>query len=266
MSRWLRNCYLGVIALILVAPIVVIVGVSVNEPRFLSFPPKGFSIKWYLEIFVNNAWFNALKHSLVVAFSSAALALSIAVPIAYCLWRYRLWYARLLYGLGITPFVLPPVIMALGFLVFFTTIEVHGKLLNVIVAHGVFLVALPLITVSLGLESIEREMIEAAHTLGANNLTTFRTVIFPMVRPYMISGFAFAFVLSLNEYIIAFMTVGFTYETLPIKIFNSLRYGYTPVMGAVAVLFVVVNVLVFGLIGRFGDLPKLLGAWAPREH
>ena len=151
--------------------------------------------------------------------------------------------------------------MALAFLLFFNTVGVHGKIINVIVAHGIFLVALPLITVSLGFESIDEEMLEAGRTLGADNLTVFRTVIFPMVRPYLISGFAFAFVLSLNEYIIAFMTVGFTVETQPIKIFNSLRYGYTPVMASVAVLFLVVNVLVFGLIGRFGNLPRLLGAW-----
>ncbi len=265
MSKWLRNLYLTAVALVLLAPLVVIAGISVNEKKFLSFPPKGLSTRWYFEIFQNEAWFNALTNSLVVATSAALLAVSVAVPIAYCLWRYRLLYARILFGLGITPFVLPPVIMALAFLLFFTTIGVHGKLVNVIIAHGVFLIALPLITVSLGLESIEREMIEAGRTLGANDLTVFRTVIFPIVRPYMISGFAFAFVLSLNEYIIAFMTVGFTVETLPIKIFNSLRYGYTPVMGSVAVLLIAINVLVFGLIGRFGDLPKLLGAWAPRD-
>ena len=53
--------------------------------------------------------------------------------------------------------------------------------------------------------------------------------------------------LSLNEYIVAYMTVGFTVETLPIKIFNSLRYGYTPTMAAVTVLFVAIAALVFGL-------------------
>jgi putative spermidine/putrescine transport system permease protein len=69
-------------------------------------------------------------------------------------------------------------------------------------------------------------------------------------------------VLSLNEYIVAYMVAGFTVETLPIKIFNSLRYGYTPVMAVVAVLFVLLAALIFGLIARFGDLPKLLGAWS----
>jgi putative spermidine/putrescine transport system permease protein len=93
----------------------------------------------------------------------------------------------------------------------------------------------------------------------------FRTVILPLVRPYLISGYAFAFVLSLNEYIVAYMVAGFTVETLPIKIFNSLRYGYTPVMASVAVMFMLLAILVFGLIARFGDLPKLLGAWSHKE-
>ena len=60
----------------------------------------------------------------------------------------------------------------------------------------------------------------------------------PLVGPYILSGYAFAFVLSLNEYIVAYMVAGFTIETLPIKIFNSLRYGYTPTMAAVTVVFV----------------------------
>jgi len=261
MSRILRNLYMAAIALVLVAPLVVIAGVSVNASKFLSFPPKGFSLQWYVEIFADSAWFAALQNSLIVAAGSAGLAVSIALPVAYCLWRYRLFYARALFTLGVTPFVLPPVIMALGFLLFFTTVGVHGKMINVVLAHAIFLTALPLITVSLGLESVRHEMIEAGQTLGADDVTVFRTVTLPIVRPYIISGFAFAFVLSLNEYIIAFMTVGFTVETLPIKIFNALRYGYTPVMASVAVVFILVNVLVFGLIARFGDLPRLLGAW-----
>ena len=266
MSRVLRNIYMALVAVVLIAPLVVIAGVSINASKFLSFPPKGFSLQWYVEIFANDAWFTALQNSLFIAACSAALAVSIALPIAYCLWRYQIFYARVLFSLGVTPFVLPPVIMALGFLIFFTTVEVHGQMINVIIAHGIFLVALPLITVSLGLESVQREMIEAGQTQGADDVTVFRTITFPIIRPYLISGFAFAFVISLNEYIIAFMTVGFTVETLPIRIFNALRYGYTPVMASVAVVFILVNVLIFGLIARYGDLPKLLGAWSARDE
>jgi putative spermidine/putrescine transport system permease protein len=135
-----------------------------------------------------------------------------------------------------------------------------------LISHAIFFVTLPLVTISLGLESIDRQLIEASQVMGADDRTVFRTVILPLVTPYLVSGYAFAFVLSLNEYIIAYMVAGFTVETLPIKIFNSLRYGYTPVMASVAVMFVLVAILVFGLIARFGDLPRLLGAWSSRDQ
>jgi putative spermidine/putrescine transport system permease protein len=156
--------------------------------------------------------------------------------------------------------MLPPVITALGFLVFWVTLGLYGQMGATMVSHGIFLVTLPLVTISLGLRAVDPALIEAARVMGAAPRTVLWTVVLPLVLPYIVSGYAFAFVLSLNEYIIAFMVAGFTVETLPIKIFNSLRYGYTPIIAVVSVLFVGLAALVFGLIGRFGDLPRLLGA------
>jgi len=240
--------------------LVVIFGVSLNEPKRLLFPPEGLSLQWYGELLQASGWLNALRNSIVIALGASTIAVSIALPLALYVWRKQNRLAKALFGLGVAPFMLPPVISALGFMVFWITVGFYGQIGATIVSHGVFLVTLPLVTISLGLEAIDRQLIEASRTMGANDRTVFRTVIFPLARPYMISGFAFAFVLSLNEYIIAYMVAGFTVETLPIKIFNSLRYGYTPVMASVAVFFVMTAILVFGSIARFGDLPRLLGA------
>ncbi len=57
------------------------------------------------------------------------------------------------------------------------------------------------------------------------------------------------------------MLIGFTHETLPVKIFNSLRYGYTPIMAVVSTFFVLMTVGVLCIVERFGDLPRLFGAW-----
>ena len=181
--------------------------------------------------------------------------------------RYRPWRRGHGFATGSTRtgLILPPVITALGFLSFWVMAGLYGQMITTMISHAIFFVTLPLVTISLGFESIEPEIVEAAETMGADSHTVFMTVIFPMIRPYMISGYAFAFVLSLNEYIVAYMVTGFTVETLPIKIFNSLRYGYTPVMAAVAVVFVLLAVFIFGLIGRFGDLPKLMGALNPEK-
>ena len=265
MNKTSRNIFLGLVIFILSSPLVIVSGVSLNAKKRLFFPPEGLSLRWYVELLSEREWLIPVQNSLTVAVSSSLIALSIALPLAYFLWRYRVFYARVLFTLGISPFILPPVITALGFLSFWATVGLYGNILATIISHSIFFVTLPLVTISLGFESIDHEIVEAAETMGANSRMVFRSVVFPMVRPYMISGYAFAFVLSLNEYIVAYMVAGFTVETLPIKIFNSLRYGYTPVMAAVTVVFVLMAALVFGLIGWFGDLPKLLGALNPDE-
>ena len=234
--------------------------VSLNAENRLFFPPQGLSLRWYSEFFADSAWFMPALRSVTIAALAALVAVSVALPLAYTVWRYDVRYGRWLYTLGLAPFALPPVITALGALVLWIMLQSYGRPYTVVLSHAAFLVTLPLATVSLGLRSMNPQLIEAATTMGTNSRAVFRTVIFPSIRPYLLAGYIFGFVLSLNEYIIAYMTVGFTVETLPIKIFNSLRYGYTPVMASVSVIFFLTAALLFSLVGRFGDSPKLLGA------
>ena len=262
MSR-LGRAFAALVGLFLLAPLLVVAGVSVNARRTLAFPPEGFSLGWYAAIVTDAGWRDALIASVTLALVAASIAVAVALPLAWFLWRRVAPWARAFELLGLAPFILPPVITALGFLGFWATLGVYGAAWTAAIAHGVFFVTLPLVTLSLGFASIDRSLTEAAATLGAGDTVVFRTVVLPLIAPYLLSGFAFAFVLSLNEYIVAYMTVGFTVETLPIKIFNALRYGYTPTMAAVSVVFVALAALVFGAIAAFGDLPRLLGA--PRE-
>ncbi|ASY64031.1 putative ABC transporter permease [Sinorhizobium sojae CCBAU 05684] len=262
MTAFFRKFYFFLTALFLALPLIVVAGVSINQKQTLAFPPEGFSTSWYGEIFLNPEWRNALVASVTLALLSAALAVAIALPLAWFLWRRVAPWANIFQLLGVAPFTLPPVITALGMLTFWATAGFYGQPWTAIVSHAIFFVTLPLVTLSLGFTSIDRSLVEAAATMGADERTVFRTVVLPLVLPYIVSGYAFAFVLSLNEYIVAYMTVGFTMETLPIKIFNALRYGYTPTMASVTVLFVATAAVIFGLVARFGDLPKLLGAMA----
>lgn len=261
-ERIATRLFLFLVALFLAGPLVVIAGVSVNEKRSLTFPPDGFSFHWYAQIFTDSGWRGALTTSVLIALGAATLAVLIALPIAYALWRRVSIVGRLIQTLGISPFVLPPVITALGALSFWATVGSYGAWYSVVISHAIFFTSLPLVTLSLGFSTIDREVTEAARTMGADERIILSTIVLPMIAPYIVSGFAFAFVLSLNEYIVAYMTVGFTMETVPIKIFNALRYGYTPTMASVSILFVGVAVAVFGLVARFGDLPRLLGAWS----
>lgn len=265
MTRLARNLFYTTVLVVLSAPLFIVAGVSVNEKKFMIFPPRGFSFRWFAEVFEKTKWSEPLTNSLIIAFSSGVIALTIALPIAYFLWRYRVTYAKALYAMGLMPFALPPVITALGMLFFWVELGHTGQIENIILGHSVFLVTLPMVMISLGLESIDREVIEAARTMGADDRRTFFTIILPLVRPYMVAGFAFVFVLSMNEFIISYFLGQYAIVTLPVKIFSQLRSGYSPVIASVSVMFMLLAIAVFGLVAWFGDLPKLLGAWSPRE-
>lgn len=265
MIRSAQTAFITLMVLFMSLPIIVVGAVSFNERKTLLFPPRGFSLRWYGDLFSKRDWVEAVTNSLVIATFSGIIAISIALPISYYFWRHRIFFAKALFTIGLVPFMLPPVVTALGFLIFWVTLGHYGKLENDIISHGVFLVTLPLMMISLGLETLDRSLVEAAGTMGANARKTFNTVILPLVFPYILSSYAFCFVLSLNEYIIAFMVAGVTVQTVPIKIVNSLRYGYTPIMGSVAVIFVFLAAIIFGLIARYGNLLKLLGASGSEE-
>jgi len=266
LGRLARDTFVGLVLMTMAAPLVVVAGVSLNARKMLFFPPRGLSLHWYAQVFEKRAWFEALTTSLTVAVSAGVIALAIALPISYALWRYRITYARVLYGIGMLPFALPPVITALGMLIFWANLGYVGKIPNIVIAHGVFLVTLPMVMISLGLESIDHEVLEAARIMGADDRTAFRTVVLPLILPYLVAGYAFVFVLSLNEFIISYFLGQFVTVTLPVKVFSQLRSGYSPVIASVSVMFILLAVAVFGAIGRFGDLPKLLGAWRPDDR
>jgi putative spermidine/putrescine transport system permease protein len=139
--------------------------------------------------------------------------------------------SRLLTAMGVAPFMLPPVITALGFLVFWVALGMYGQIGATIVSHGIFLVTLPLVTVSLGLRAIDLALLEAARTMGATPGQVLRTVVLPLVLPYVISGYAFAFVLSLNEYIIAYMVQASPWRRCPSRSSTAFDTATTPIMG-----------------------------------
>ena len=263
--RLLRQIFLGMMFVVFVAPFIVVVGVSFNEKKQLLFPPQGFTFDWYLRSLSENDWVSAMVTSFLLASGASIFAVCLAAPLALYCWQRLNWQSKLLRGMGLLPFMLPPVVSALGFLVFWSSIGSYGQLYGAVISHGVFLVTLPMVMILIGLDSVDRNLIDAARICGASRGKVYLTVIFPIIRPFLIFGLCFAFVLSFNEYIISFMLIGFTHETLPVKIFNSLRYGYTPIMAVVSTFFVLLTVGVLCVIAWFGDLPRLFGAWSSND-
>ncbi len=257
----IRLIYMGWCALFLLAPIVVVAASALNGGRTMLFPPEDPTLARFAEFFVGDpVWVNSLRTSIVVALASAAIATLVAWPLAYALWRRSDRIARALGGLAAMPFLLPPIVFGVGLGFFWSFTGGLGTIWAGILSHAALFLALPLATVSIGLQGIDRSHLDAAATMGATETVTLRTIILPQTLPYTLSGFFFAMVLSFNEFIVIFFVSASGYSTVTLQIFNSLRNGFTPTMAVGAIFFILVSALVFGLVGRFGDLPRLMGA------
>ncbi len=236
----LSVCFVSVFVF-LVVPLLIVTAVSFTSDIFMIFPPKGFSLQWYMEFLRSSEWSVAIQNSLVIACGTALLSTSIALTLAFVLHRCQVPMANLIRTLGLLPFLLPPVIIGIAFMAFFYSVGHAGRPINVIIAHSIFYTTLPLMLISLGIESVSQEVEEAAMNLGATEWRAFRTVTLPLIKNDIFAGVLFAFILSLNEYFIAFLVAGFTVTTLPIQIFSSLRYSYSPTIAAVSVLFIILT-------------------------
>ncbi len=257
----LQTLMMASAATMVALPIIVVCAAALNGGRSMLFPPQDPTLARFGEFFLTEpVWKNALMHSIFIAFASAAVAVLIAWPVAWWLWRYNSRWSKTMATITSMPFALPPIVFGVGLGFMWAFADLLGTIFAGIVSHALLLVALPVATISIGLQSIDKSHIDAAHTMGATEAVTLRTVILPLTLPYTVSGFFFTLILSFNEFIVMFFVSASAYSTVTLQIFNSLRNGFTPTMAVGAITFIAASILVFGLIARFGDLPGLMGA------
>ena len=259
MSRLFSQLVLWFVALGIFTPIIIVAGVSIGASKTIAFPPQEFSLHWYQMLFTDPDWLKAIGTSLLVACLAALISVTLALAINYVLWRLKTGFAKLVFALGLGPFLLPPIILALGASLFWAEIGWYGRIEATVISHGIFFVTLPLVVLARGFASLTDDVVEAAQMMGATPRQLFRTIVLPLITPYLLTGFALVFIISVNEYLIANMVSGFVVETLPIKIFNNVRYGYSPVVAAASMLFIGITVAVLLLVARSTDLLGLLG-------
>lgn len=264
--RLIGTLYMGLAALVLAFPIVVVCAAALNSGRSMFFPPQDPTFARFGEFFVSEpVWTTALGNSIIVAIGAATLAIALAWPIAYLLWSTGSRLSKILAGLGSLPFAVPPIVFGVGLGFFWAFTGGLGEIWAGVISHAILLMALPLVTLSIGLQSVDRAHLDAAATMGATEKVAFQTVVLPQTIPYTISGFFFVLVLSFNEFIVIFFVSASSYATVTLQIFNSLRNGYTPTMAVAAITFLTVSIVVFSAVARWGDLPRLMGADQSRK-
>ena len=219
----------------LFAPIILLVIFSFNESRFPTHW-TGFSLNWYAKLFSNYAMGQALKNSMIVTFTSTAIATVIGTMVAVAMERYGFRAKTAVDGALFLPIIIPDIAMAIMLLVFFVLVGMQLGLTTIIIAHVAFNISFVAIIVRARMASIDPDLAEAARDLYANEWREFWRVTFPQLLPGILAGALFAFTLSFDDYVITFFVSGPGSTTLPVRIYGMVRRGITPETNAVSSL------------------------------
>jgi spermidine/putrescine transport system permease protein len=227
--------------LFLYLPVIVVVLWSFNTEAISSFPMKGFTLRWYGEMFKNNQLVQALVNSVRVALVSTFLAIIIGVPGAYGMYLYKFPGKRILERIVILPMMLPGIITGISILTFLRMAGIIQGSFAVILGHTTFLIGTVLPQVYARLRQIDGHLLDAAMDLGASGPQTFFHVILPNIKTAIFGSALLSITLSLDEIPVTYFLNGI-YTTLPIRIFAMTRNGFTPEINAICSLILIFSI------------------------
>jgi spermidine/putrescine transport system permease protein len=233
------------IFLYLWAPMFVLVLMSFASKGVLSFPPEELTLKWY-GVFLNNpeahqAIITSLKVSIPVMFVSVLFA----TMIAYAVVRFDFPGKEYIQILATLPLIVPLVVVGVAMVLFFGILQIRTGYGTVFVAHVVRTIPFSTLIITSTLLTFDKQLEEASMDLGANELRTFRKITLPNIMPGIIAGGLLAFTISFNEFVYTYFVKDSATTTLPVYIWNRVRYGVTPEVNVISVMFVL---LAAGLI------------------
>jgi putrescine transport system permease protein len=225
-------------------PIAILVIYSFNASRLVTVW-GGWSVRWYIELWHDEAMRQAAFTSLRVAALSATAATLIGTCAAVALTRLGRFRTRLLFsGMVYAPLVMPEVITGLSLLLLFVAVNADRGFWTIVIAHTTLTLCFVTVIVQARLIGFDRSLEEAAMDLGCPPLKTFLTVTLPLIAPAIAAGWMLAFSLSLDDLVIASFTTGPGATTLPIRIYSQVRLGVKPEINAICTIIVAVVALV----------------------
>lgn len=244
----LRVCT-GSVLFFLIAPILVIVPLSFNsQPYFtftegmLAFDREAYSLRWYGAILENPNWILAIKNSFVVGISATIVATVLGTVAAIGLASADMPLRRFITALLLSPMIVPLIIIAAGMFFFYTQFGLVGTFPGLVIAHAALGVPYVIVTVTATLSGFDRWLYFAGLSLGTSPFRTFFQVVFPLIRPGVISGALFAFVTSFDEVVLVLFLAGPDQTTIPRQMFSGLREQISPTILAVATVLIVISI------------------------
>ncbi|PWE54614.1 ABC transporter permease [Metarhizobium album] len=222
-------------------PVVVTLVMSFNEASVIRFPIKAWSFAWYQDFFASPQWVDALKSSVIIALGTTVISTVSGVLAAWAFERFTFPLKSVVYLVIMLPLFMPGVVLGLGVAMAFGNVsifgyDIYGTRGLVMLAHSLWAMPLVFMLMEATFRTVDHRIVEASYDLGGRPVQTFFEIVLPSVSTGIISSALFAFVISLNEFVMALFLTTRDTQTLPVLMWLSLRSAGTPRLAVASVV------------------------------
>lgn len=249
LGRILRVNLLGIYAclaiFVLLFPVLAVIPMSFTSGSFLTFPPQGFSLKWFEVWFNSPLWVGATLRSfgigIVVGLITCVLGTLAALSVVRSNSRARGW----LFFLFLLPMMIPSIVIAIA--LFYFAAQLGLVATNTGIAIGHVVIALPMVFVILltTFQGHDWRLDHAAATLGANKLQVLWRVTLPSIKGGLAAAFVIGFLTSFEELTVALFMGGGMKTTIPKQMWDDILLQVSPTLAAASTMVLLVVVVLF---------------------
>jgi putative spermidine/putrescine transport system permease protein len=248
----------------ILTPLFFVTWLAFFKQEIPSFPPEGYSLRWFAAIASNDRFIAGFLLSMEVGVTATLIGLAVGVPAALCLSRFRFTGREALNSLLLLPLVVPGVVLGTALYVFHVEAEIHtgipilGSIGGLIAGHVLVVIPWSVRLITASLAGFDRTIEEAAQSLGADRWTTFRRVTLPSILPGIVAAALFGFVSSFGNLEMSLFLVGPGRTTLPIAILQYLEWKIDPTIAAVSVLQILLIGSAMLITDRFVKISRVV--------
>jgi len=224
--------------LYLMLPLLVVIPISFSSADYLTFPPPGFSFRWYELFLTDRDWYEPAVRSFQIAIATMIFTTILAIPASIAMARQVFKWKNVIYAFILTPMIIPEVVTGLGVYLFVAGMGLADTQTGLVLGHTIFAIPPAVVVLSAALQNFDWDLERAALSLGANRLQAVRNVTFPLILPAILTAGLFAFLRSFDDLTMAILIGGVNAGTLPRKMWSDVREFINPTVAAVSTILI----------------------------
>jgi putative spermidine/putrescine transport system permease protein len=264
LGGWMLRGAAAFTMLYILTPLIFVTWLSFFWQEIPSFPPEGYSLRWYKAIATNDRFVSGFLLSLELGVIATVIGLMVGVPAALCLSRFTFAGREALNSLLLLPLMVPGIVLGMALYVSHVELEIAtgwpilGSLGGLVAGHVLVVIPWTVRLVTASLAGFDRTLEEAAQNLGADRWTTFRRITMPSILPGVVAAAMFGFVSSFGNLEMSLFLVGPGRTTLPIAILQYLEWKIDPTIAAVSVMQILLIGAAMLMTDRFVKISRVV--------